>query len=536
MVDNDIKNQRLPPSSVSAAIQQIDRVPLKTWIGITGAMAGAFMALMDVQITNSSLEQIEGALGATLDEGSWISTSYLTAEIVVIPMTGWLSQVFSIRWYLIVNSLLFLFFSLCCGWAWDLPSMIVFRACQGLTGGVLIPMSFTIVLLTLPPAKQSLGLALFTITASVAPAIGPTVGGWLTDNLSWQFDFYLNIIPGIIMISMIIYAIPAQPWQLQRLQQGDWWGILFMAIGLGSLEVVLEEGNRKDWFDSSLIVRLAAIAVVSLILFFWIELTHPKPFVNLRLFVRRNFGLASLSAVAFGVGLYGSIYLLPLYLSQIQGYTAMQIGGVLMWTGLPQLLIIPLLPKLMQRVDLRLLAATGFSLFAVSCFMNSQMTHDTGYEQLRWSLLIRALGQPMIILSATAIATANIEKEQAGSASGLFNVVRNMGGSIGIAILATFLTRREQFHFERLRESVSIYNPQTQERIEQMTQYFINQGADATTAYAQTLKTLTNIIHRESYVMSYNDCFYLIGIALLLSGISLLFCKKVKSLGKTAAH
>jgi len=515
---------------------QTEQVSLKTWIGIMGAMLGAFMALLDVQITNSSLQEIEGALSATLDEGSWISTSYLTAEIVVIPLTGWLSQVFSVRWYLIVNSILFLLFSMCCGWAWDLPSMIAFRAAQGFTGGVLIPMSFTIVLRTLPLAKQPIGLALFTITASFSPSIGPTIGGWLTDNFGWQYDFYLNITPGILMLSAIWYAIPAQPLQLDRIKQGDWWGILSMAIGLAALEVVLEEGNRKDWFGSELIVRLAVIAGIFLTLFLWIELTRNHPFINLRLFLRRNFGIASVSATAFGLGIYGSIYLLPLFLAQIRGYSAMQIGEVIMWAGLPQLLVIPLLPKLMQRIDVRLLAAVGFSLFALSCFMNSQMTHETGINELRWSQLVRALGQPMIILPATSIATASIEKEQAGSASGLFNVVRNLGGSIGIAALATFLTRREQFHSERLGEAVSLYDPQTQQRLEQMTQYFFSRGADFTTAHAQALKALDNIIRRESYVMAYNDCFYLIGIALLLSGLGLLFCKKVKVGGGATAH
>ncbi len=526
------KQGQMPPARSSSS----DQVPLKTWIGIFGAMLGAFMAVLDIQITNSSLQQIGGALGATLDEDSWISTSYLVAEIVTIPLTGWLSQVFSVRRYLVVNSILFLFFSVCCAFAGNLGQMIVFRAGQGFTGGVLIPMAFTIVLTSLPPVKQPIGMALFTITATFAPSIGPTIGGWLTDNFGWQYNFYLNIIPGIILIAIVLYAIDPKPMHLDRLNGGDWWGIVCMAIGLGSLEVVLEEGNRKDWFGSQLIVRLAVVAAIFVTLFLWIELTRKKPFINLRLLLRRNFAIGSLSGLALGLGLYGTVYLIPLYLAQIKNYSPMQIGEVIMWSGLPQLVLIPFVPKLMQRVDVRFLAAVGFSLFAVSCFMNSNMTHDTGMQELRWSQLVRALGQPLMILPLTTIATATIEKEQAGSASGLFNMMRNMGGSVGIAALSTLLTRREQFHSERVGDAVSLYSPQTQQRIDQLTQIFTSRGSDPSTAHNEALKSIANTINREAYVMAYNDCFYFIGIALLLCAIALLFSKKVKATGSAAAH
>lgn len=513
-----------------------DRVSVKTWIGLMGAMLGAFMAVLDIQITNSSLAEIQAALGATLEEGSWISTAYLVAEVVVIPLTGWLSQVFSIRRYLLVNTVLFILFSVCCAWAVNLPMMIVFRALQGFTGGVLIPMAFTIVLTTLPPAKQPVGMALFSITATFAPSIGPTLGGWLTDNLGWQYNFYLNVIPGIGMIALIAYAIPVKPMQLNLLKQGDWWGIISMAVGLGSLEVVLEEGNRKDWFGSEEITQLAVLAFVFLSAFLWIELTRRRPFINLRLLLRRNFGIGSIAGLTLGLGLYGSVYILPLYLSRIQDYTAMQIGEVIMWSGLPQLFLIPLVPKLMQRFDARYLAAVGYSLFAVSCFMNSTMTNETGIDELRWSQLVRALGQPLMIVPLTTIATGTIEPQQAGSASGLFNMMRNLGGSIGIAILSTLLTRRQQFHSNRIGESVSVFDPATQQRIDQLTQTFVNKGLDPTTAHDRAIATIDNIVRRESFVMAFNDGFYFVGIALLVSGVTLLFCKKVRPGAGGAAH
>ncbi len=525
-----IGNQRQNPGL------EPDRVPLRTWIGVAASMLGAFMAVLDIQITNSSLQDIQAALGATLEEGSWISTAYLVAEIVVIPLTGWLSQVFSIRRYILVNATLFIFFSVCCASAWDLSSMIVFRALQGATGGILIPMAFTNMLLSLPPSKQPIGLALFGLTATFAPSIGPTLGGWLTNNLSWHYIFYLNVIPGVLLIAGVWYGIKQLPPKPELIKQGDWWGILSMAIGLASLQVVLEEGSRKDWFSSSLIVNLAIVATIFLSVFFWIELTRKQPFINLRLVLDRNFGLASIVNVSLGIGLYGSIYILPLYLAQIQQYNALQIGEVLMWAGIPQLFLIPFVPKLLQFVDTRLVIAVGISLFAVSCFMNSDLTNLTGIDQLRWSQLVRALGQPLILVPLSGVATAGIPKEQAGSASGLFNMMRNLGGSFGIAALGTLLTQREKFHSNQLGDNVSIYNPATQQRIDELTQLFISKGADAVTAQAQAYKSIAGTISRESYVMAFNDCFYFIGFALLLSGIAILFIKKVKGAGAGGGH
>jgi len=511
-------------------------VSLRTWIGVLASMLGAFMAILDIQITNASLQDIQASLGATLEEGSWISSAYLVAEIIVIPLTGWLSKVFSLRRYLLVNTALFILFSICCAWSWNLNSMILFRALQGFCGGVLIPSAFTIVLTTLPPAKQSIGLAAFSLTAVFAPSIGPAIGGWLTENYSWEYSFYINVIPGLIMLSGVSYGIRQDKPQFQLLRQGDWWGIISMAVGLGSLQVVLEEGTRKDWFGSPLIVRLTFMGVVFIALFFIIELTRKQPFINLRLLRYRNFGLASIVNVCLGIGLYGSIYILPLYLAQIQEYNALQIGEVLVWAGIPQLFIIPLLPKIMERIDIRLMTAVGVALFALSAFMNADLTNQTGSEQLRWSQLVRAMGQPLIMVPLTSIATSGLNPKDAGSASALFNMMRNLGGSLGIAALATLLINREQMHSNRLGESISLYSPEMQHRLEQLTQYLVGQGQDLVTAHNQAIAMLANIVRREAYVMAFNDCFYFIGMALLLSGIAILFLQKVKAAGGAVGH
>src|SRR2546429_2940102 len=377
-IDGVPAGDRGPTASGPTAVA----VPTKTWIAVIGATLGAFMAVLNIQIVNASLADIQGAIGAGIDDGGWISTSYLVAEIVVIPLSAWLAQVFSIRKYLLTNAVVFLLLSIACAFAQDLPQMIVLRAVQGFTGGVLIPMAFTLSITLLPKPKQPIGLALFALSATFAPAIGPTIGGYLTENFGWQYIFYVNLAPGAIMIAMLYFSLEAKPMKLSLLRQGDWPGIVTMAIGLGALQTVLEEGNKDDWFGSPFIVRLSVIAAVALSLFLWIELTARKPLLNLRLLVRRNFGFGILANFLLGIALYGSVYILPVYLSRIQGYNAEQIGMVLAWTGLPQLLLIPLVPRLMQRLDPRLVIGVGFALFAASNFMNITMTTDYATDPL----------------------------------------------------------------------------------------------------------------------------------------------------------
>src|ERR1700758_5550461 len=257
-------------------------VSAKTWLAVAGATLGAFMAVLNIQIVNASLADIQGAIGAGIDDGGWISTSYLIAEIVVIPLSGWLAQVFSVRVYLLTNAVLFLVFSAACALAQDLPQMIVIRAFQGFTGGVLIPLAFTLIITLLPKAKHPIGLALFAVSATFAPAIGPTIGGYLTENWGWQYIFYVNVVPGTLMLGMLWFSLDAKPMKLALLREGDWPGIATMAIGLAALQTVLEEGNKDDWFGSPFIIRLAVIAAIALTLFVVVELTAKKPLLNLR--------------------------------------------------------------------------------------------------------------------------------------------------------------------------------------------------------------------------------------------------------------
>ncbi|NNH63517.1 MDR family MFS transporter [Rhizobium laguerreae] len=511
--------------------------PLRMWAAVVGSTLGAFMAVLNIQIVNASLADIQGAIGAGTDDGGWISTSYLIAEIVVIPLTGWLARVFSVRTYLLANAILFLVFSVACAFAANLQQMIILRAIQGFSGGVLIPMAFTIIITLLPKAKQPIGLALFALSATFAPAIGPTIGGYLTENWGWEYIFYVNLVPGALMVGMLWASLDRGPMNLKLLAKGDWPGIVTMAIGLAALQTVLEEGNKEDWFGSDFIVRLSVIAAISLTLFLIIELKTAHPLLNLRLLVRRNFGFGIVANFLLGIALYGSVFVLPIYLTRIQGYNSEQIGMVLAWTGIPQLLLIPLVPRLMKRFDVRLLIIIGFALFAASNFMNVHMTGDYASDQLFWPNIVRAIGQALVFTPLSAIATAGIEQENAGSASALFNMMRNLGGAVGIASLQTFLSKREQFHSNILTNSVSVFEEATRDRIARLTGYFMSHGvSDQALASHKAVVAIALKIRKQANIMAFSDTFFLLGVALVVALLASLLLRKPGQLSGGGAH
>jgi DHA2 family multidrug resistance protein len=332
-----------------------------------------------------------------------------------------------------------------------------------------------------------------------------------------------------LLIAAVAWGLENQRSKLGLLRHGDWLGILFMAMGLGSLIVFLEEGNRNDWLNSGFIATMGGLAVISLIAWVSIELTRGNPFVNLRLLGRRNFGIGSLVGMAFGAGMYGATYLLPMYLAQIQGYNAQQIGETIMWSGLPQVLMMPLAVLLLKRIDSRIVLTLGLILFSGSSFMNSTLSNLSAYDQLRCTQVVRALGMPLVIVPITTLATGLIEPQQAGSASALFNMFRNLGGSIGIALLATQLDVREKLHSLRLGEALNVFSPSTSDRLSLLTRQFAIRGTEVVTATQQAAGVLARTLRRESFVMAYADCFFLLGAALLSSVALVWFCQPAKS-------
>src|SRR5580704_417175 len=524
----------IPAFPVAPAVDP-NRASATVWISVMAAMIGSFMAILNIQITNASLLNIEGGIGTGVDNGSWISTSYLIGEIIVIPLTDYLSRVFSFRIYMLVSATLFAVFSVACSFTHDLPSMIATRGVQGFAGGVLIPMAFTLVQTKLPKSQQPVGLAIFALSVTFAPAIGPTIGGYLTENYGWRTIFFVNVIPTAVMVTALYLTLDRTPMQLKLLKEGDWAGIATMAIGLSAFQTVLEEGNKDDWFSSPFILRLAAVALVSLSLFVWIELTVEKPLIRLRLLKQRNFGLGTIASTLLGFALFGSVYILPAYLGQAQGYNAEQIGTVMAWTGLPQLVLIPLVPKLMQRFDTRYIAFTGLMIFAYSCFMNTAMSLDYSGDQLWIPNVVRAIGQAMVLTPLTSVTTGEIAPQDAAAASGISNMFRNLGGAIGTAVLATVITKREQFHSNIIGQSVTPGREEVRNRIAQMTDYFMRRGvSDPGEAHQKAVIALGNAVKHQALVMGFSDTFAVIGFVLVLAATAVAFTRKVKGSGAGA--
>ena len=507
----------------------------KEWLALFGVMLGAFMAVLDIQITNSSLNDISGAIGSSIDEGSWISTAYLVAEIIAIGISGIMAKIFSNKRYLLISAIGFLIFSLLCAFCTNLSELIACRALQGIFGGALIPLAFSIILVLLPPSKQSIGLAIFGITATFGPSIGPSIGGWLTDNWGWQWIFFINLPPGLALITIVWMCLEQDEAHPELLREMDYFGIISMAIGLGSLEYVLEEGERKDWFGNPNIFRFAWIAGIFITLFLIREMTAKKPFLNLRLFKHRSFALSCIIQTALGLGLYGSVFVVPEYLSMVQHYSAGQIGSTLIWAGIPQLFILPFVPKIIKVIDIRLVIATGAFLFASSCFMNAFLDPDYARPQFIFANIIRSLGQPLFLIPLLSLATADIPKKEAGSASALFNMMRNLGGSVGIAMLSTLVTNREHLHSERIGSTVTTASVGVSQRLDALTSMLLAKGLDPVTAARTALKILNQSVQKQSYLLAYSDAFYIIGATLAACILLLLFVKKPASMQRAEA-
>lgn len=513
-----------------------EEVALSTWIAVGGGLLGAFIAVLNIQITNTALPYIEGGISTGGTYGTWISTAYLIGEIIVVPLTDFLSRVFTLRRFMLANTALFMLFSALCGQAHSLTEMILFRGLQGFTGGVFIPLGFTIIISMLPPSKRAVGLAGFSLTATFAPAIGPAIGGYLTVNYGWPWVFYVNLVPSVLMFVALFYALPRAKMQLSLLRSGDWPGIALMIVGLAALQTVLDDGNVDDWFGSPFIVKLSLLAGFSLAAFCVFEFRAAEPVVNFRLLGRRNFGFGTSAGFLFGFVLYALAFLLPQYLAITQGYDAQQAGEVTAWTGLPQLLVIPFVPLLMKRIDARLLVGGGFLVLAISCMMNMRLDADYAAAQLFWPNITRALGQAVILTPLLAIAMVGISPAETGAASGLFNMMRNLGGAIGTALVETYFTKREQFHSFIIGEHVSALQPSTQSRLAGLQQHFVASG-DTNTAGAlhRAVIAIGEIIRAQASIMAYADCFALLGAVGLLAILAVAFLRKSAGDGTGAA-
>jgi len=500
-------------------------ITLKNWYAILGASLAAFMAVLDIQVSNASLREIQASLNLDFTDGGWISTSYLIAETIIIPLTGYLSNAFGIKRFLLFNCFIFICSSVLCGFSWNLESMIVFRCLQGISGGALVPMAFQILLIFIPKEKRYLSMVIFGLTATLAPTIGPSLGGYLTETIGWRYIFFINIFPGILMMLFINKGINKANIDWEKFKKIDLSGIVFLSLGLGCLVYTLEEGAKKNWFEDFSIQISTLVSIGSLFYFILSQLFKKEPLLNLYALKERNFLITSITTLVSGAALYGGIYSLSLYLGQIQNYRSSEIGSVIMWLGLPQLIVMPLMPVLMRRINLKILIITGIMLFAYSNYLNAFMDQNYSGDQLRYSLFLRAIGQPLFMIPISVIGMSLVDNNNAGNASALFNMLRNIGGSIGVSISGTFLINRQKLH--EYEYQTLIYNGGSllNEYIYKMESGLKTLGTSLEIAHNLAVKSVYLKLLKDSYIQSFNDIFFVLGICLLTSNFNN-FCKR----------
>ena len=480
-------------------------------IGAFVALAsGMFMAILDIQIVASSLNEIQAGLSASSSEIAWVQTAYLVAEIVMIPLTGFLSRALSTRYLFAICAAGFTVFSVLCASSSSIGEMIVWRAAQGFIGGAMIPVVFSAAFTAFPKNRTAMIAAIVGLIATLAPTVGPTVGGYLTSTFSWHWLFLINVVPGIAVTVTVLLLVDFDRPELSLLRRVDWTGLITLAAFLGSLEYVLEEGAGKDWFNDQTITSFSIVAIVSGIAFFWRALTAAEPIVDIGAFADRNFWTGSLFSFVLGVGLYGLTFLLPIFLARVRGYDAMEIGDTVYVAGAFMMLAAPLVGTLAQKVDPRLLIAFGLALFGLSCFQLVPLTKDWAYWELFVSQAMRGFAMMFCMVPSSVLALGTLPPERIKNASGLFNLTRNLGGAFGLAVLTTLLNKRMDLHVARLHEAVNWARSAATERLSTLTDGFSTAlGADAS---HQALSVMQNTVRREALVMAFSDVFLIVAV------------------------
>ena len=495
----------------SGAVPQPQKADLTAWLGVAAGAIGSLMATLDISIVNASLPTIQGEIGASASEGTWVATAYLVAEIIVIPLTGWLERVFGLRRFLLTAAVLFTVFSIICGLSTNLTTMIVGRIGQGFTGGAMIPTAMTIIATRLPRSQQPIGTAIFGATVILGPVLGPLAGGWLTENFSWHYAFFVNVPVCGALIALLLIGLPDEEMQLDELINADWLGILGMSLGLGGLTVVLEEGHREQWFESGEIITLTIVSVIGFLLLAAGQFVAKKPVIKLALLRNREFAAVFVLALILGAVLYGTSYVIPQFLAGIAGYNALQAGKVVFLSGIPALMMMPLIPLLIRIVDLRLAVAVGFGVMALSCWGDAFLTANSDGSAFTESQLLRGVGQVMGMMFLNQAAISAVRADEAGDASGLFNAARNLGGSIGLAMLATVQDTRWEFHRWTLHSSLQANDPAVQEQMQAMTAQYGGGPEGLAAAY----RMMDSMVTRDALVMAFNDEFFLLTIGIV---------------------
>jgi DHA2 family multidrug resistance protein len=497
---------------------------------------GGFMALLDIQIVAASLQHIGGGLSAAQDEISWVQTAYLIAEIIVIPLSGWLTRVFSTRWLFTASAAGFTATSILCGFAWDIRSMIIFRALQGALGASMIPIVFTSSLHYFQGPRRVYSAAVVGSIASVAPTLGPIIGGWITDTLNWHWLFYVNLVPGLAITLLAPILVDIDKPDLSLLREADYPGIILIAICLGTLEYVLEEGTRWNWFDDGTIRTCAYIAGMSGILFVARSLTFARPVIDLRALTNRNFALGCLLSFATGIGIFSTIFLTPLFLGYVRGFSAWQIGLAIFSTGAASLIGVPIYIFLARQVDTRWLMMLGLASFGLSMWSYSFITHDWGADQLLIPQILRGLPQVFAVAPAVNLGLGSLPPERLKYASGLFNMMRNLGGAVGIALCGAILNARTNFHFVAIASNLTLANGAMTRLMGELAARYGAIPGSLQTGHAAATKRLWQLAYREASTLAYADAFLVIMIVLVIATLLVPFLRNVAPTGTASSQ
>jgi DHA2 family multidrug resistance protein len=486
---------------------------------------GCFIAYLDIQIVSASVQEIGGGLSASQDQLSWIQSSYLIAEIIVIPLSAWLSRVMSTRWLIAASAAGFTMASVLCSAAWDIRSMIVFRALQGFFGGAMIPTAFTAAVILFQGRQKAVAASFVSAVAGLAPMLGPVVGGWLTDGWSWHWLFYINIVPGTLVMLLVPILVRVDEPDLTLLRDADYLGMILMALCLGCLDYVLEEGARWEWFADDTIKVCVGISGLAGIGFIIRSLTYAHPVVELRELAGRNFCLGCLFSFVTGIGIFGLIYLTPLFLSRVRGFLAWQIGGAILSAGLFQLAAIPIYSLLANRTDLRWLLMFGLFCFGVSMWLFTPMMNQWGWEEMLLPLAFRGLAAPFAMASTITLALGGLPPERLKSASGLYTLMRSLGGAIGIGACSTILNDRTNLHFLRIAEHLNAANAELNNWLHGMAARYAQAWGDPAAGQAAALKRLWLLAYREAQVQAFADAYFAIAVCFALSAVMVPFMR-----------
>lgn len=523
-------------SAPGGTSQDIPDATLGDWIAVLAGAIGALMATLDISITNSALPQIQGEIGASGTEGTWIGTGYLIAEVVMIPLAAWFSRVLGLRTFLLGCTTLFTLFSLVCGFAHNLPEMIIGRVGQGFTGGALIPTAQTIIATRLSRRQMPVGMTIFGLIVLLGPLLGPVMGGWLAENVSWSWCFFINVPVYAVLATLLLLGLPHDRMRLELLAKADWGGILGMTVGLSCLTTVLEEGQRERWFESSLIVYLAIASMMGFIGLAASQMLVKEPVLKFRLLLNRSYASVIVIVVVIGAVLYGVLYVMPQFLANISGYNAFQSGKVLLLSGIPAFLVMPVLPRLLGRVNIRLLVISGLFFLSASSFLDTHLTPFSDGGDFVWSQLLRGAGQMLAMMPLNQASVGSVAREDLGDATGLYNMARNLGGSLGLALLGVFIDRRVEMHGDVIREAVTANSPLAQERIAANAASLAASSGDLAHGQMQAYAQLAAQIDKQALVITYGECFWALGVALLLCMPLAFILRAPRARGATTAH